>query len=152
MTTRDQNEAYELAYRLQDVLMSLESHIPETPIDNRMVQLTLNQVRSLHLILTNPGINQKEIARILSVTPAAVSVIVRKMSDWSLIETKTSERDRRASELYLSPKGQKIYENVRKIQVKRLADMLMVLPLERQRKVVEALETASTAARSDQAG
>ena len=143
MTTRDQNEAYELASRLLDVLMSLQTIIPEIMIDDRMARLTLNQVRTLHLILVNPGINQKEVARILAITPAAVSVIVRKLSDWALIDTRISERDRRSSELHLSPTGQEIYENIRVVQVAGMVDMLMVLPLERQRMIVEALETAS---------
>lgn len=143
MAISDQDETYKLAARLQDVLMSLETNIPEISLDNRLEQLTLNQVRTLHLILVNPGINQKEIARILAVTPAAVSVIVRKMSDWGLIDTKTSERDRRASELNLTQKGGEIYESIRNVQVTSLAEMLKVLPLDRQRMITEALETAS---------
>jgi DNA-binding MarR family transcriptional regulator len=142
MSNRGQDEAYDLADRLQATLMSLESGIPEVIVGGRMTQLNLNQVRALHLIHKTPGINQKDIARILSITRASVSVLIRKMVDWEFVEVQPDENDRRATALFLTEAGREVYNEVREGQVASVYAFLSVVPIETQRILVEAMERA----------
>jgi DNA-binding MarR family transcriptional regulator len=142
MGRNNQDEAYDLAASLQATFMSLESGIPEVVVGGRMTQMTLNQVRALHLIEATPGINQKDIARILSITRASVSVLIRKMVDLGLVDARPDKHDRRAAALHLTEAGRAIYDEVRRGQVAKVYEFLSVIPIETQRVIVEAMAHA----------
>lgn len=142
MAHHNHSEAHELAARLQATFMSLESGIPEVMVGGRMTQLNLNQVRALHLIGTNPGINQKDIARILSITRASVSVLIAKMTELGFVEVHPDANDRRATALHLTEPGRAVYDEVRRGQIGKVYEFLSAIPIETQRIIVEAMEHA----------
>jgi len=139
----------ELAARFQDALFSLEAEIPEISLDGRIIQLTLNQVRSLHLVGKYPGIQQKDLARILGITPAAVTNLIRKLTAFGLIKAVVDESDKRARNLELTEKGKFIYMEVRTAQIMMAEEYLQPIPLETQEAIVQALEYALELKRED---
>lgn len=145
------DEELDLAARLQDTFMQLETSIPEVLQAGKSYQLSMNQARALHLINGNPGIFQKDIARVLVVTPASVSVFVRRMAEQGLLESHPHPEDRRANGLYLTDLGKKVQTAVRENLIANTRDFLAVLSIEQQRQVVESLEYALAMAQ-EQAG
>ncbi|GAB3379616.1 MarR family winged helix-turn-helix transcriptional regulator [Amycolatopsis echigonensis] len=57
---------------------------------------------SLH---TNPGVTGAELARLLSVTPQAVALLIGKLTDRGLVERRTHPRHRAVQELHLTDAG-----------------------------------------------
>lgn len=57
---------------------------------------------SLH---TNPGVTGAELARLMSVTPQAVALLVGKLSGRGLVERRTHPRHRNVQELHLTDAG-----------------------------------------------
>ena len=142
MTEKQNDEYYQLAARFQDAVMSLETEIPEIILDQRAVRLTLNQVRTLHLISRNPGLRQKDLARILGVTPPAVTNLIRRLDDLELVEATLNGDDKRAHSLRLTLKGEAAFSEVREAQIEIAAKFLQPIPLEQQRSIVQSLEYA----------
>ena len=137
-----QDETVQLAGRMQDAFMSMEATIPEVVIEGRLVQMSLNQVRTLHFISREPGIHQKEIAKSLAITQASVSVFIRKMISLGLIEKRPDKRDGRAHGLFLSELGISIYAEIRRQQIAVMRDFMRSIPIDTQRIVVESIENA----------
>lgn len=54
---------------------------------------------------TNPGLTGAELARLMSVTPQAVALLVGKLTDRGLIERRTHPRHRNVQELHLTDAG-----------------------------------------------
>jgi len=141
-TKVDQEELYELAGRMQDAFMSMEATIPEVTIEGRLVQMNLNQVRTLHFISLDPGIHQKDIARSLAITQASVSIFIRKMISLGLVEKRPDKQDGRAHGLFLSELGTAIYEEIRNQQIAVMRAFMSTIPIGTQRVVVGAIEQA----------
>lgn len=138
------SETYELADRLLRVFEALSKlvryRVP--PGIRGPLNLSLTQVRILHLLFKYPGISQKELADRLEVTPAAISQAVRALLAADLVERHSDPQDTRAWQLYLSPYGQNLVKGVLATQRQAVATLLSGLPLEEQHVVVEALERA----------
>lgn len=138
------SETYELADRLLRVFETLSKlvryRVP--PGIKEPLNLSLTQVRILHLLFKHPGVSQKELADRLEVTPAAISQAVRALLAADLVERHSDPQDTRAWQLYLSPHGQNLVEGVLATQRQAVATLLSGLPLEEQYVVVEALERA----------
>lgn len=136
------DELQDLASRLQDAFMSMEAVIPEIEINGQQIQMSLNQVRTLHFVSMEPGIHQKEIANRLAITQASVSLMIRKMTQLGLMERRPDELDGRAQGLYLTPLGSTIYGELRNEQITVMREFLSAVSLEEQRVLVEAMEKA----------
>lgn len=54
---------------------------------------------------TNPGLTGTELARLMSVTPQAVALLVGKLTDRGLVERRTHPRHRNVQELHLTDAG-----------------------------------------------
>ncbi len=142
MNAQNSESAFNLAARLLDTMMSLESRIPVVRLEGERVQLTLNQVRTLHLSKNKPGLHQKDVARILAVTPASVSIFVRKLNNYGLIESRPFEKDKRAVGLYLTEFGEEVFGKIWTEQINSFTDFLSIIPLETQELMTSALEMA----------
>jgi DNA-binding MarR family transcriptional regulator len=53
----------------------------------------------------NPGLTGAELARLMSVTPQAVALLVGKLTDRGLVERRTHPRHRNVQELHLTDAG-----------------------------------------------
>ncbi len=142
MKQNKKDDTYQLAARLQDSMMSLEANIPEVQFGERKVQPTLNQVRALHMINAHPGIMQAEIAKVLAVTPASVSIFIHQINDLGFVNVRKSRIDKRANGLFLAPKGKKIFDEIRESQIRSMEEFLSSIPVDIQKVIVQSFETA----------
>lgn len=140
------DETHQLAQRMLRTMQSADKLI-EVSVDESIEQLNLNQLRTLLQIRNHPSISQKEIAEKLSITPASVSVAIRRMEELELIERRVDESDARIMRLHLGQRGQRIVKAVEAQKVATLAEMLSVLDLHERRVLVELLERALSSVR-----
>lgn len=139
-SVRKHQETKDLALRFMRVIEESFKRIALQQKHHPFKDLNMNQVRALHMLHHRPGLLQKELAEDLSVTPAAVSTIVRQMQAMSLIERQTDATDARSMRLYLSEEAQHMIAENQQVRCNAVADLLAGLPLNEQRMVVEALE------------
>ena len=133
--------SFELARRLLRVI-DVITKFAEQGMPDDLAQLSINQARTLYLLLHQPGISQKDLAGRLQVTPAAVSVTVRDMETSGWIERQPDPGDARQIRLALTKRGQEFIVKGEEMRYNAVARMLDALPVEEQRAVVEALERA----------
>ncbi len=141
-SSKEHNESFELAERLLlvlDVIIKVTEFRMPDDIAN---SLRMNQIRALYLLKYVPGISQKELAKQLNITPAAVSTTVRDMEKLNLVERQPDPADARQVKLYLSEYGQNVLAQGEEMRCNAVAKMLSALPIKEQRTIVEALEHA----------
>ncbi|MGA2549602.1 MAG: MarR family transcriptional regulator [Burkholderiaceae bacterium] len=75
--------------------------------NHHMAHLQLRPVEFsvLVLIASNPRINQKELGKVLDISPPNVAVLLDRLSERGLIERVRSSLDRRNQHLHLKPSG-----------------------------------------------
>jgi DNA-binding MarR family transcriptional regulator len=91
----------------------------------RNIGMTRPQWQVLSVLRRHEGINQGGLADILEVEPITLCRMVDRLQDAGLVERRRDPADRRAWQLYLSPKAFELLE-----QLKPLADELLVAALE----------------------
>ncbi len=138
----EQKQTVRLAARFLAVFQRLLELTQEETPSEVVAQLSVNQLRTLHLIYREPGISQKALAERLDVTPASISIWISRMLDAQLVERFHHETDARVMCLYLGPVGRELVHQVEKNQIDAIAELLDGLLLEEQQLVVEALERA----------
>ena len=82
-------------------------------------------LRALHLIESNPGINLGELIYKLKVTKQSLNRILKDLVKLEAIEFKKDEQDTRVKHVFLSQKGQKIFNEIFEIQKKRIYKALL---------------------------
>lgn len=132
----------ELATRFMRVVWSLTRFTHLEQLDNAVASLNLNQLRSLRMIMDEPGITQKDVAERLNITQASVSVGIRHLESLDLVRRIPDESDGRIMRLHLGNQAQQLVNTIEERQTARIIELLQVLPIERQRLIVESLEEA----------
>ena len=82
-------------------------------------------LRALNLIERNPGINLGELIFKLKVTKQSLNRILKDLVKLEAIEFKKDEQDTRVKHVFLSQKGQKIFNEIFEIQKKRIYKALL---------------------------
>jgi DNA-binding MarR family transcriptional regulator len=88
--------------------------------DTRQMGVTGQQWRALVQIARNPGINQGAAADLLEVEPITVSRMIDRLCDAGLVERRAHPDDRRAWQLYLTPAGEPLVDQLRTIAFAKL--------------------------------
>lgn len=70
----------------------------------RSTHAVLREISKAECLKTGP-LSQKQLAKAVGVTPAAMAMTLKKMEEDGLIVRKTAENDNRRNELFLSDKG-----------------------------------------------
>lgn len=134
-------ESLKLAKRLLRVI-DVITKFAQQGLPEEFAELRINQIRTMYLLLHRPGMSQKDLAGLLQITPAAVSVIVRDMEAAGWIEREHDPDDARQMCLALTERGQALVASGDDMRYATVAKMLDALPLDEQRTIVEALERA----------
>lgn len=95
-----------LARRFQQVCAGI---IAEALAGEELIQL---EYGSLICIDIEPGMDQRRLAEAMGIDPSNASLIVERLHLMGLIERRINGADRRARELYLTPKGKKFWQRV----------------------------------------
>lgn len=75
-----------------------------------VVQLEFGTLLCLEL---EPGVDQRRLAEAMGIDPTHASLIVDRLHSEGLIERRINNADRRARELYLTPKGRALWRRLR---------------------------------------
>jgi len=82
---------------------------------------------SLIALEIEPGIDQRRLADAMGMDPSNASLVVERLHSMGLIERRVNGADRRARELYLTPKGKALW---RRLRVKgKIANAMVLAPL-----------------------
>ena len=101
------------------------------------LNLTLAQLKCLHLIYFEGTTNLINLAEALNVTPPNVTVIVNRLVTQELIRREENPKDRRAYILSMTKKGTVLIEGLQESGTKRIVEVLNKLSI----KELEALQT-----------
>jgi DNA-binding MarR family transcriptional regulator len=96
-----------LARRFQQVCAAL---IAEALAGEDLVQLEYGSLVCLEI---EPGIDQRRLAEAMGIDPSNASLIADRLHAKGLIERRINGADRRARELYLTPKGKNLWRRLR---------------------------------------
>jgi len=96
-----------LARRFQQVCATM---IADALAGEEVVQLEYGSLVCLEI---EPGIDQRRLAAAMGIDPSHASLIVDRLHAKGLIERRINGADRRARELYLTPKGRKLWRRLR---------------------------------------
>jgi len=110
-----------LARRFQQVCSAM---IADALSGEELVQLEFGSLICLEI---EPGIDQRRLAEAMGIDPSNASLIVERLHSKGLIERRVKDGDRRARELYLTPKGAKLWRRVR--PKTRVANARVLAPL-----------------------
>jgi DNA-binding MarR family transcriptional regulator len=97
------------------------------------------KVSVLLLTAANPGIRPSVIAHFIHKDRAAMARVIEQMKSHGLIEHKVDAEERRAHELYITPKGASLLERVRAIALGQSARFFGVLSPTEQAELLRML-------------
>jgi DNA-binding MarR family transcriptional regulator len=84
--------------------------VAEALAGEEVVQLEYGTLLCLEI---EPGIDQRRLAEAMGIDPSNASLIVDRLHSKGLIERRVNGNDRRARELYLTPKGRALWRRLR---------------------------------------
>lgn len=67
----------------------------------------------LFSLYNNDGLSQKELADKIKITPATITVMLKRMEKSSLVTRKQDDEDQRISRVYLTEKGKEVCEELK---------------------------------------
>ncbi len=94
------------------------------------------------------GITQRRLTDLMASDPNTITSTLSRMEKSGLIERRPHERDRRAHRVRLLPRGQRTFDNARKIAVELQEQVLAVIPLEHRAGFLEELGAIAEACAS----
>ena len=80
--------------------------------------------RVLHFVTWRPGLRVADLLDILKITKQSLARVLKQLIDRGFIVQEAGEADRRERRLFASPEGQKLAEQLRALQTKRIARAL----------------------------
>jgi DNA-binding MarR family transcriptional regulator len=110
--------------------------IAEALAGEELVQL---EYGSLLYIELEPGIDQRRLAEAMGIDPSNASLIVDRLHSKGLIERRVNGDDRRARQLYLTPKGKTLWRRLRPKTSAANDRVLSVLPPKQRQLFLDLL-------------
>jgi DNA-binding MarR family transcriptional regulator len=112
-------------------------------LDEQMEALTVaggtGKISTLLLVGRNPGIRPSVLAHFILKDRSAMGRLLDQLQQAGLVEQKISPEERRARELYLTPKGRRLAEQVRAVARRQSADFFSVLSGQEQADLLRLL-------------
>jgi DNA-binding MarR family transcriptional regulator len=104
--------------------------VAEAIADENLVQLEYGSLIALEL---EPGVDQRRLADAMGIDPSNACLIVDRLHSMGLIERRINKADRRARELFLTPKGKAMWRRLRiKATVANQRVLAPLVPAERE--------------------
>jgi DNA-binding MarR family transcriptional regulator len=110
-----------LARRFQQVCATM---VAEALSGEEVVQLEFGSLIALEI---EPGIDQRRLADAMGIDPSNACLIVDRLHSMGFIERRINDADRRARELYLTPKGKALWRRL--VPKTRIANQRVLAPL-----------------------
>ena len=129
------------ADRLFMLMTRLRQLSPTTP-PPQAAQLSPTLMAIVDFVATSPHCGVKEIARGLKLSTPTVSVSVRQLEEAGFLERQPHPRDKRAVQIFLTPKGQTLYEQSHAFRRQTFERLLSGLTPEERETLLSLLEKA----------
>jgi DNA-binding MarR family transcriptional regulator len=110
---------------------------------NRRVQtlgLTQAQWRAVVHLSRNEGMTQVELADCLEIQPITLTRLIDRMEAAGWVERRNHPLDRRAMQLYLTPKSEPILEEMHALAADTVATAVAGMPASGQKQLIEDLQ------------
>ncbi len=117
------------------------------PIDD--LQVSPAQLMLLSWIAAHPGCHVQDVATGLGLTPPTVSVGLRRLEQMGLLRREPDPRDKRALRLFLTSKGERLYQQVQTFHRAKARQFLAGLTPEEQETLLTLWERALQAAEAN---
>ena len=115
--------------QLKDLIEKLFIGYRETFSDSKKVlnkySIGLAHQKAIHLLSMYEGISISELLKRLKVTKQSLNRVLKDLIKLEAIEFKKDEQDTRVKHVFLSQKGQKIFNEIFEIQKKRIYKALL---------------------------
>ena len=110
--------------------------------DRRLESLGLTQAqwRAIVNIARTEGMSQTALAECLEIQPITVGRLIDRMESAGWVERRSHPADRRAVQLYLTPKSQPILEEIHSRANDMMAESVTGLPAAAQKQLFENLQ------------
>lgn len=112
-------------------------------LDGQMAALEVaggtGKISTLLLVERNPGIRPSVLAHFILKDRSAMGRLLDQLQQAGLIEQKISPEERRARELYLTPKGQRVAEQVRAVARRQSGEFFSILSGQEQADLLRLL-------------
>lgn len=112
-----------------------------TVFDRRVRNLGLTRPQWLAIVRLQrrPGASQSELADMMEIEKAPAGRIVDRMQEKGLIERRADPGDRRINRIYLTARGEQIYNTIYPLSVETVQDALSELSLKDREMLVRLL-------------
>ncbi|MFF9279003.1 MarR family transcriptional regulator [Streptomyces griseosporeus] len=100
-----------------------------------------SQLRALHILEHNDGINLRTLAEFLASTPPSTSRLCDRLHAAGFVERKMSPEDRREVRLHLSSRGRAFLADLRERRERELQKVLADMPAAQRIALLEGLES-----------
>lgn len=125
-----------LGFLISDVSRLLRRRFDER---TRLIGVTRAQWRALTVVSRHEGINQGGLADILEVEPITSCRMVDRLEEAGLVERRRDPRDRRAWQIFLTPKALPILDQIRGLAADMIESALYGLDEARRAEMTDAL-------------
>jgi DNA-binding MarR family transcriptional regulator len=121
---------------------------PETPPPEK-AQITPSQLTLLEHTAASPGLGTQAMAEDLGLATPTVSIGVRQLEEAGFLTRQPDLQDRRAVQIYLTPKGQELLQNSNTFRRQKFERLLFGLTSGERNTLLDLLERAITAAEKE---
>ncbi len=141
----DFEEAAQRFLQLAARLRRLGADIPPEEV----TQISPSHLALLEYVATSPGCGVKEIAAGLNLSAATVSISVRQMEKLAWMVRQHHPDDKRAIQLFVTPKGEEILQRSHAFHRQKFEQLLSGLTPDEREILLTLLERAISAAEHD---
>jgi len=140
MTTMNLQQA---ADQLLSLMKRLRQLSPAAP-PPQAAQVSPSMMSIIDFVGSSPDCGIKEIARGLKLSTPTVSVSIRHLEEAGFIDRRSHPADKRAVQVFLTPKGQKLYEQTYAFQRHTFEKLLTGLTPDERQTLLDLLDKAIT--------
>lgn len=130
-----------LGFMISDVSRLMRRRFDERA---RLIGVTRSQWRTLFVVSRNEGANQGVLADMLEVEPITLCRMIDRLEESGLLERRRDPADRRAWQIFLTPKALPLIEKLRVVAEDLFEQAIDGMSQETRAELVRGLETIQT--------
>ncbi|MES2291657.1 MAG: MarR family transcriptional regulator [Pseudomonadota bacterium] len=130
-----------LGFMISDVSRLMRRRFDERA---RLIGVTRSQWRTLFVVSRNEGANQGVLADMLEVEPITLCRMIDRLEESGLLERRRDPADRRAWQIFLTPKALPLIEKLRVVAEDLFDQAIDGMSQETRAELVRGLETIQT--------
>jgi len=93
-----------------------------------------------HQSVSDGGLSQSQLSDMMLVNRANITALIDRMEKVQLVMRTDAKGDRRSNIVKMTNKGKKIFDKVELLYIKQVKQLMSVLSIDEQRKIISALE------------